>query len=111
MTTTFTETRTVYINEETFNEEEEYYDVTPERRRRRRKTTENDDDEEEEDEEEEEEEVEEGEIGEVSHSPVSAHPSHSSMRARRHGWSFASLYHRFMRTFHRAWKEVRFSGE
>ncbi|XP_045139029.1 Kv channel-interacting protein 1-like isoform X2 [Portunus trituberculatus] len=106
MTTTFTEPRTVYINEEKFNEEEEFYDVTPERRRR--KNTENEDEEEEE--EEEEEDVEEGEVGEeIHHSPGSSHPSGSSMRARRQGWSLASLYQRLMRTFHRAWKEVRFS--
>lgn len=79
---------TVYINEESYNEADEYYDVSPERRRRRKSH-------------------------DVTDSPASSHQSGSSLKSRDRpqGWSLHSLYTRLMKTFHRAWKEVRFSGE
>ncbi|XP_069983579.1 uncharacterized protein [Penaeus vannamei] len=77
---------TVYINEESYNEADEYYDVSPERRRRRKSH-------------------------DVTDSPASSHQSGSSLKSRDRpqGWSLHSLYTRLMKTFHRAWKEVRFS--
>lgn len=79
---------TVYISEDEYNEAEEYYDVTPENHQR---MTSDD----------------------VMESAASPHQSRSSLKSRDrpHGWSLHSLYTRLIKTFHRAWKEVRFSGK
>lgn len=78
---------TVYISEDEYNEVEEYYDVTPEHRQRMASD-------------------------DVMESAASPHQSRSSLKShdRPQGWSLHSLYTRLLRTFHRAWKEVRFSG-
>ena len=51
-------------------------------------------------------------MDDILDSPGSSRRSGSSIRSRdRHqGWGIQSLYTRLMRTFHRAWKEVRFRG-
>ncbi|XP_037788608.1 Kv channel-interacting protein 1-like isoform X2 [Penaeus monodon] len=77
----------VYISEDEYNESDEYYDVTPEHRQRMTSR-------------------------DLTDSPASSHQSRSSLKSRDRpqGWSLQSLYTRLMKTFHRAWKEVRFSG-